>query len=1066
MDIYYPEPLYREDALVNPTTGVGMAKHDPSQSWEISWGNTKTLDRVQQSALASIGLIHRIIYTLPNACCRRWGTVTMDEGDPKVIDLINQAMLKIPVISRRRRRGGGVKEAVRLVMGLAFKTGNGAIILDADDGRSLYEPLDLDNLVKIKSLRVASKWQIVPYFYGSEGPSYSHYQIFAQGYYSPGDEFNMAGTIIHRSRVFWFAGIETDDEFAGGRFGTPGCDRSILDLIVEAFLEYYGGIKGAGRMIQDFDVIVHKIKGLAEMLQSDCAGATNNAKAMVANSTAMNAKARSAFRSYVADMDQESIEHVTRQVGGYDALLQTLKSYLLINTPYPPAVLFGEFSAGLGSSGEMQEERAIWNETGANEQESKITPNLISLDPEFTGILGVVMAQKEGPTKGKILDNVGWQWAPLFDPTPQQQAALEKERSMIIQTLGGIDPRFVSNAILSHYGGQEFNPVITLTDEYKAALEAEAKLEKEPPGGEGEEVPEEESLEEEGGDINAADGGTEDDVDLSGFAEFIDLESGNTDSWDTDLLFPRLDAKRKSKLKVGDTKSKNGKTYVFNDNRRWALKREGGAKPKAKRKSSGKSTKKGPQPGDTKVNKAGKTLVFNGDTRRWRLQKPEDVKAAKSELKKAVEKKGAKLTPSEAREVIEGSAANSDPPKKAANKAEANAISIDEYKKLDVIDKQLAAPGQDNPPQDAPLKAQQFNPHAKPDMSPQEFVEIWGARERIERQDTPKEIESSEGDLLAEQFFGSASKREDPNVWRKSFTESGLKKAAYRRAVSSAIESGLVPPDEKWIKANLKKNRISNYEKNKAQLKKDRAIVAEADKAIKYPLMTDSEAKGYKPTLSKKEAQKYAQNSFLGDLTMYHGNSSEVVDSIRNEGSRPELNTAGIYGQGTYFAAFKHTAESYANALADSNQSQGLVGVKTKVKNPYVATRDELDKVSQWFSGGSFGAEQSNGINSQALTEYIRAKGHDSIYLKDHGYLVSFDGRQTVAFEYTDMTQSTPEGKNARQRHQAYMDDPQYDGMPTEAKAVSKFFKDSGFEKLGSTDTNDYGAPNEEDDFF
>ena len=649
MDTYFPEPIYREDSLVNQATGVGLSKYDPSQSWDISWQNIRTLNRYQQSALASIGLMHRIIYTLPNACCRKWGTVTLDGGSQDDIESINKALINIPVIdSRRRRGGGGFRSAIRMALGLAFKTGNGAVILDADDGRPLYEPLDLNNLRKIKSIRVASKWQVVPYFFHNDGPSYSHYQVFAQGFYTQGDVFNMSGTIIHRSRVFWFTGIEEDDEFIGNRYSLPGTDRSILDLVVEAFLEYYGGIKGAGRMIQDFDVIVHKIKGLAEMLQADCDGATSNAKSMVANSAAMNAKTRSAFRSYVADMDQEAIEHITRQVGGYDGLLQTIKTYLLINAPYPPAVLFGEFSAGLGASGESQEEHALWNDTVSQEQEAKISPNMISLDPEFIGILGVVMAQQEGPTKGEILDNVGWKWNKLFEPTTQQQAALEKDRAVIIQTLGAIDKRFVPNAILSHYGGQEYQDTITLTEEYKAALEAEARLEQEPPGDESEKPG---PIDDDDTELSPADGGTEDDVDLTQFAEFIDFDK--TDSWGTDELFPHLDAKKKSKLQVGDTKTKNGKTYVFNENRRWALERKGGSKPKAKSKASSKAKKKGPQPGDTKQSKSGKTMVFNGETRRWRLQKPEDVKQAKAELKKAVEDKGAKLTPAEARDVIE-----------------------------------------------------------------------------------------------------------------------------------------------------------------------------------------------------------------------------------------------------------------------------------------------------------------------------------------------------------------------------------------------------------------------------
>ena len=386
MDTYYPE-IYREDSLINHATGAGLTKYDPSQSWEISWQNTRTLNRYQQSALCTIGLMRRVVYTLPEAAVREWGTVTLDGGDPEVVNTLNKALLNIPVFDpKRQEHGGGFQTAIRLAQVLAFKTGNGAIILDADDGRPLYEPLDTNNLKEIRSLRIASKWQIVPYFYNNQGASYSHYQIFAQGFYTQGDVFNISGTVIHRSRVFWFSGIEEDDEFIGNRFSLPGTDRSILDLVVDAFLDYYGGIKGAGRMITDFDVIVHKIKGLAEMVQADCDSGTDSAKALVVQTAARNAKSRSAFRGYLADLDEESVEHITRQVGGYNDLLQTLKSYFLHNTPYPPAVLFGEFSSGLGASGESQEERGLWNDTVIQIQQEKLTPIMISLHPQFKGI--------------------------------------------------------------------------------------------------------------------------------------------------------------------------------------------------------------------------------------------------------------------------------------------------------------------------------------------------------------------------------------------------------------------------------------------------------------------------------------------------------------------------------------------------------------------------------------------------------------------------------------------------------------------------------------------------------
>jgi hypothetical protein len=50
------------------------------------------------------------------------------------------------------------------------------------------------------------------------------------------------------------------------------------------------------------------------------------------------------------------------------------------------------------------------------------------------------------------------------------------------------------------------------------------------------------------------------------------------------------------------------------------------------------------------------------------------------------------------------------------------------------------------------------------------------------------------------------------------------------------------------------------------------------------------------------------------------------------------------------------------------------------------------------------------------VTEFLRAKGYDSIYMKDRGYFVAFDGRQVATYSAEPFTQQQVNDISAARR--------------------------------------------------
>jgi hypothetical protein len=164
------------------------------------------------------------------------------------------------------------------------------------------------------------------------------------------------------------------------------------------------------------------------------------------------------------DFDDEAIEHSTRNVSGYDALVDRLIMDLQSNTDLTRAELFNEYAKGMADTGKVEQQNA--NDRSRRYQESKLDSNLYDF-------LELVLQCKDGPTKGEVPDDWDWKWNELYPVTPVEQAELELMRSQIDQINIAIGAYTGEEAARSHYSGSEYNPEITINWEERERLKKE-----------------------------------------------------------------------------------------------------------------------------------------------------------------------------------------------------------------------------------------------------------------------------------------------------------------------------------------------------------------------------------------------------------------------------------------------------------------------------------------------------------------------------------------------------------------------------------------------------------------
>lgn len=157
--------------------------------------------------------------------------------------------------------------------------------------------------------------------------------------------------------------------------------------------------------------------------------------------------------------------------------------------------------------------------------------------------------------------------------------------------------------------------------------------------------------------------------------------------------------------------------------------------------------------------------------------------------------------------------------------------------------------------------------------------------------------------------------------------------------------------------------------------------------------VTPTAKTGYKPKMSRKEADAYTANSVYANRVFYHGTSDAAAKSITTDGVDPLRTSTSFYGKGFYTSTDKGTAKSYSTGA--------IVGMKLDVKKPLVVY-DQLDLKRQMAKMGvkdvSPGGNQTDKVATK-MRETLLKNGYDAIEVQAYSYFIPLKQESVAVFE-------------------------------------------------------------------
>jgi uncharacterized protein len=457
-----PAQTWRLDgALINVLTGLGTSR---DRNEAIGVKRTRILSEQAVNALYEQSwLIRRIVEKLPQQGTRSgWDLSVGDETSTRMKSGLDDLV--------------GWSEKLHLRQALAAAAtygrlyGGGALIVIADDRTPIDKPLNLRRLRTIHGLYPIDRWRLYPASGWSgigEPESYwfwtQHDRDLQKLNDQAGNKQVTSGGLglteatqveIHSSRVIRLEGMPCSWRSQQER---QWWGISVVDLIWDVFKRWETGQQSAADILHDFDLVIHRMPGLASML---AAGGEEKLRQRLQ----ANAMARSNFGAYILDGGSgsnggEELSNFNRSASGIADILTALKSEITGASGMPHTLLWGESPSGLGADG--RSEQAAFGNDVADWQSQHLKEPL-------TRFYELAMACSDGPWKGKAQPD-DWEitFRPTYTPTEEEQAELRSKvataDSQYIQA-GVLAPNEVA---LARFGKPRFSLDTTLLNREK-----------------------------------------------------------------------------------------------------------------------------------------------------------------------------------------------------------------------------------------------------------------------------------------------------------------------------------------------------------------------------------------------------------------------------------------------------------------------------------------------------------------------------------------------------------------------------------------------------------------------
>ena len=394
---HYDHNVLRSDGWVNVLTGQGIQGYDKRTGGFATYGIT-LYEMDAEYLYASDAFAARIVDLVPHECLREW--IEWDKENRDVDDEFARLDAKAKIEEAwqfARCYGGGV-----------------LFLNDGTPPDQLEKPLDLNNLKKLLSLTPFTRWEMYIMFEDLDrditSPMFMkplYYRLMPR-VVLPAMTKTTSPIFarIHHSRIIRFDGKKLMRLLT---IRNQYWSDSVFTSLINELRDFGISFGGVANLIQDFRLVIHKIKDLANLLAMP--GGNEDLKARI---NAMGL-ARSILGTYAID-SEEDMKMESATVTGLPELLDKIMRRLAAACDIPHTRLFNESPSGLAATG--QTEQRDWYDHVKAIQGMYLAPRLDRL-------LKVIYAQKEGPTGGKQPEENKYSFKPLWQLDEKDRAQAE-----------------------------------------------------------------------------------------------------------------------------------------------------------------------------------------------------------------------------------------------------------------------------------------------------------------------------------------------------------------------------------------------------------------------------------------------------------------------------------------------------------------------------------------------------------------------------------------------------------------------------------------------------------------
>lgn len=316
--------------------------------------------------------------------------------------------------------------------------GGALLIVGAQDGQKLDKPLNRRNLRKIEFLRVVDAYSYDRTRNLEQDPQNPRFGKPNSYLVNAGDPTK--GYEVHYTRAFEYMGLAIPPgssdmdrgKNAGGDSVLQGCYESLRALGV-----MYSNVES---ILDDFVTTVMTMKGLQGMIAS-------GQESRILSRMHIMDMAKSIINTVLLDENEEFTKQ-TSSVGGLPDLIDRAAERLSAVSNIPSRILMGKQLGGLNNQGEA--ETRDWYDYVSSLQEDYLQPCL-------EWLVGLVMACREGPTRGREIDGWGIVFNPLWQLSDKEVAEIHKTQAdadAVYIDIGVLQPAEVA---LSRFGQDEYS---------------------------------------------------------------------------------------------------------------------------------------------------------------------------------------------------------------------------------------------------------------------------------------------------------------------------------------------------------------------------------------------------------------------------------------------------------------------------------------------------------------------------------------------------------------------------------------------------------------------------------